>query len=330
MLNLDQDLDAEWERFKDKHNFTYFESFISNSQNPIYSQLSDDYRELIQSNNNIDVPNYISGADDTNGNYCPTTILGNGILPESKLLKWAQIFYGVTFALMSMALLHFYDVHRLLGPLAISIALMMRDLSKFLLILAVFLVPYGVTTTALLYPNEVRFSEGMQGIFFKPILTLYGELFLSEYTAYDFNDPLGGCAKTSDIRKDINLSTNYTGFQFAHETIFYKNMTKDWNNVRKRDLSECFENDQFITELAAYYMVNYDCKIVSKRQISCSFYDEDKKVSVDKTLSEIFNSICFESVRLIRVERPQNGYPSQEEYDQILDGELRLTLIITN
>ena len=252
------------------------------------------------------------------------------MLPESKLLKWAQIFYGMTFALMSMALLHFYDVHRLLGPLAISIALMMRDLSKFLLILAVFLIPYGVTTTALLYPNEVRFSEGMQGIFFKPILTLYGELFLSEYTAYDFNDPLGGCAKKFDIRKDIDLGTHYKGFQFAHETVFYKNMTKDWNQIRKRNLNECFENDQFVTELAAHYMVNYDCKVNTNRQISCSFYDEEKTEQVEKTLSEIFNSDCFKSLRLIRVEMPQDGYPSHEEYDQVLDGKLRLNLIITN
>lgn len=37
----------------------------------------------------------------------------------------------------------------------------------FVFILAVFLIPYGVVTTALLYPNENRLSESMEGIFFK-------------------------------------------------------------------------------------------------------------------------------------------------------------------
>lgn len=69
----------------------------------------------------------------------------------------------------------------------------------FLFILGVFLIPYGVVTTALLYPNEMRISESLEGVFFKPILTLYGELFLSEYTTYDFNDPLNGCAATNKL-----------------------------------------------------------------------------------------------------------------------------------
>ena len=70
----------------------------------------------------------------------------------------------------------------------------------FLFILAVFLIPYGVATTSLLYPNENRLSESMEGIFFKPILTLYGEIFMSEFTMYDLNDGLGSCAKGKQIK----------------------------------------------------------------------------------------------------------------------------------
>ena len=80
-----------------------------------------------------------------------------------------------------------------------SLWITVKDLSMFLFILGVFLIPYGVVTTALLYPNEMRISESLEGVFFKPILTLYGELFLSEYTTYDFNDPLNGCAATSKL-----------------------------------------------------------------------------------------------------------------------------------
>ena len=70
-------------------------------------------------------------------------------------MKWAQIFYGITLMVMSLAVLRFYDVHRLLGPLVISIGRMLKDLAQFLLILALFLAPYGVVTTGLLYPNEM-------------------------------------------------------------------------------------------------------------------------------------------------------------------------------
>ena len=126
-------------------------------------------------------------------------VLDNPTFEHSKFLKWAQIFYGLTFVFMCLAVLHFYDVHPRIGPLAISIARMMKDLSMFLFILGVFLIPYGVVTTALLYPNEMRISESLEGVFFKPILTLYGELFLSEYTTYDFNDPLNGCAATTKL-----------------------------------------------------------------------------------------------------------------------------------
>ena len=71
------------------------------------------FQAYIQANNNINLPNYINGYNDSNGNYCPLRILQNNTISQSKFLKWAQIFYGITFSLMSLALLHFYDVHRL-------------------------------------------------------------------------------------------------------------------------------------------------------------------------------------------------------------------------
>ena len=88
-------------------------------------------------------------------NYCPLYVLDNNTYSDPKFLKWAQIFYGITYMIMCLGVLHFYDIHKLLGPLAISIARMLKDLAMFIFILAVFLIPYGVITTALLYPNEM-------------------------------------------------------------------------------------------------------------------------------------------------------------------------------
>ena len=88
-------------------------------------------------------------------NYCPLQVLANSNFDDPKFYKWAQIFYGMTLMVMSLAILNFYDVHKKLGPLAISIGLMLKDLAMFIFILAVFLIPYGVITTSLLYPNEM-------------------------------------------------------------------------------------------------------------------------------------------------------------------------------
>ena len=71
-------------------------------------------------------------------------------------------------------------------------------------------------TTALLYPNELRLSESLEGIFFKPVLTLYGEMFLSEYTEYDFNDGLT-CSITSDI---IELQTTDSEYRKRREIVY--------------------------------------------------------------------------------------------------------------
>ena len=164
----------------------------------------------------------------------------------------------------------------------------------FLFILGVFLIPYGVVTTALLYPNEMRISESLEGVFFKPILTLYGELFLSEYTTYDFNDPLNGCAATSKLGfltnsqgirgrfwprsyvhvalfvsclknqfKISNLQTeneDYSGFEFVIETELLKNFTVNWDqNIKNRKL-DCNGIARHEIELAAFYLANYDCE----------------------------------------------------------------------
>jgi len=44
----------------------------------------------------------------------------------------------------------------------------------------VFLVAYGVTSQALLYPNENRVGQAIAGIFYKPYWQLFGDLFLNE------------------------------------------------------------------------------------------------------------------------------------------------------
>ena len=114
---------------------------------------------------------------------------------------------------------------------------------------------------------------------------------MSEYTAYDFNDPLGSCAKQADIRKDLDFDSTYDGFGFAHQTIFYKNMTKEWNNIRFYDVTDCDRYEQIIIGLAAFYMANYDCNFKNGK-ISCDFGNGKSWL-----LSEVFNSYCFDDLQ---------------------------------
>ena len=58
---------------------------------------------------------------------------------------------------------------------------MLLELAIFVFILLVFLIPYGVSTQALLYPYLTAFdAEVVKNIFYYPYYRLYGELFLEQ------------------------------------------------------------------------------------------------------------------------------------------------------
>ena len=185
---------------------------------------------------------------------------------DPKFLKWAQIFYGITFVFMCLGVLHFYDIDRLLGPLSISIGRMLGDLARFVFILVIFLIPYGIVTTALLYPNELRLSESLEGIFFKPVLTLYGEMFLSEYTDYDFNDGLT-CSKTSNIVELMTTNSEYSAFGFVERSELFNNFSHSWQDddqpIREWDLCADhgigFEIAHFFDEVELFKNLHKEC-----------------------------------------------------------------------
>ena len=271
---------TSWNNFQAKYKFSAVSAFFSNKNNPLYTEMSPEAEEFVAENYGIYPFEFINGIEDhpASLNYCPLHILENTAFENPKFLKWAQIFYGITFLIMCMAVLHFYDIHKLLGPLAISIGRMMRDLMMFIFILAVFLVPYGVITTALLYPNEVRLADCLEGIFFKPILNLYGDLFLSEYTNYEFNDELDGCVVAEDIRSVETENDLYSGFDFVRVTPIMKNFTHEWErDIKLWNVCE----PEHMSQMTAFYLNNYDCdfgeanpsKTTSSGKIQCTFLD---------------------------------------------------------
>lgn len=74
-----------------------------------------------------------------------------------------------------------YSVTRKLGSKIVTIRKMLWELASFLLILFIFMIPYGVASQAMLYPNAVKVNmEMVKNIFYYPYYRLYGELFLEE------------------------------------------------------------------------------------------------------------------------------------------------------
>ncbi len=74
-----------------------------------------------------------------------------------------------------------YSVNQKIGPKMSMIANMLWGLVIFLFILLVFLIPYGVASQAMLYPNTDDFNlEMLKNIIYYPYYRIYGELFLEE------------------------------------------------------------------------------------------------------------------------------------------------------
>lgn len=58
---------------------------------------------------------------------------------------------------------------------------MLVELAMFLFILLIFLLPYGVSTQALLFPYMTEFNpEVLKNVFYYPYYRIYGELFLEQ------------------------------------------------------------------------------------------------------------------------------------------------------
>ena len=64
--------------------------------------------------------------------------------------------------------------------------LQMVDMSFFVVILFVFIIAYGVSLQAILYPNSELNIALLGNIFKKAYFQIYGELFLEELEGYNF------------------------------------------------------------------------------------------------------------------------------------------------
>ncbi|XP_028517955.1 transient receptor potential cation channel subfamily M member 2 isoform X2 [Exaiptasia diaphana] len=81
--------------------------------------------------------------------------------------------------------LQIFSVNRHLGPRLVMIRKMMDDLKQFVIILLVFLIAYGISLEAIMFPGPGEFArndtwKSIQGVLELPYWQMYGELFLDE------------------------------------------------------------------------------------------------------------------------------------------------------
>ena len=62
----------------------------------------------------------------------------------------------------------------------------LEDLKQFVIILAVFIISYGVALQAALYPNTSSIWDVLKGILEKPYFQMYGELFNEDFSGINY------------------------------------------------------------------------------------------------------------------------------------------------
>ncbi|XP_070536806.1 transient receptor potential cation channel subfamily M member-like 2 isoform X1 [Ptychodera flava] len=108
------------------------------------------------------------------------TGLGLRFGDSASTLQAARYIWSMDILCFYIRLLHVFYLNRQMGPKLIMIGKMMVDLLFFVGILFVFILGYGVSMQAILYPNESRIVPLIEGVFYKPYFQIYGELFLEE------------------------------------------------------------------------------------------------------------------------------------------------------
>ncbi|XP_076821168.1 transient receptor potential cation channel subfamily M member-like 2 isoform X1 [Clavelina lepadiformis] len=113
----------------------------------------------------------------------------------------ARILMAIAFVIYCLRVFSLFAVHADLGPKLLMVSKMLKDLFFFLFIWAVIVVAYGVTSQALLYPDEQNPKKTFIGAVYKPYWQLFGELFLSEI---DFKSGSDEFSCNANVTRSLN------------------------------------------------------------------------------------------------------------------------------
>ncbi|KAI6068421.1 Transient receptor potential cation channel subfamily M member 5 [Aix galericulata] len=87
---------------------------------------------------------------------------------------------AIDFMVFTLRLIHIFAIHKQLGPKIIIVERMMKDVFFFLFFLSVWLIAYGVTTQALLHPDDNRVEWIFRRVLYRPYLQIFGQIPLDE------------------------------------------------------------------------------------------------------------------------------------------------------
>ncbi|NXF86652.1 TRPM5 protein, partial [Eubucco bourcierii] len=87
---------------------------------------------------------------------------------------------AIDFMVFTLRLIHIFAIHKQLGPKIIIVERMMKDVFFFLFFLSVWLIAYGVTTQALLHPNDSQVEWIFRRVLYRPYLQIFGQIPLDE------------------------------------------------------------------------------------------------------------------------------------------------------
>ncbi|XP_030306959.1 transient receptor potential cation channel subfamily M member 5 [Calypte anna] len=87
---------------------------------------------------------------------------------------------AIDFMVFTLRLIHIFAIHKQLGPKIIIVERMMKDVFFFLFFLSVWLIAYGVTTQALLHPDDTRVEWIFRRVLYRPYLQIFGQIPLDE------------------------------------------------------------------------------------------------------------------------------------------------------
>uniref|UniRef100_A0A8C2C4T0 Transient receptor potential cation channel, subfamily M, member 5 n=1 Tax=Cyprinus carpio TaxID=7962 RepID=A0A8C2C4T0_CYPCA len=87
---------------------------------------------------------------------------------------------ALDFMVFTLRLIHIFAIHKQLGPKIIIVERMIKDVFFFLFFLTVWLIAYGVTTQALLHPNDPRIDWVFRRALYRPYLHIFGQIPLEE------------------------------------------------------------------------------------------------------------------------------------------------------
>ncbi|XP_061468754.1 transient receptor potential cation channel subfamily M member 5 [Rhineura floridana] len=101
---------------------------------------------------------------------------------------------AIDFMVFTLRLIHIFAIHKQLGPKIIIVERMMKDVFFFLFFLSVWLIAYGVTTQALLHPDDSRAEWIFRRVLYRPYLHIFGQIPLDEIDSSRMN--FGNCTSS--------------------------------------------------------------------------------------------------------------------------------------